>query len=110
MKILLFFKKIKYLCSLLSKEEKLKYGIHDNTTDQIDKIPLVLYPQTLKNEMIKNNLTKNFWESKKYTKSSYKTCIQDIFDLEKDSNGLLGISSPDSKVILYFHLIKLINL
>jgi hypothetical protein len=82
----------------LTEEEKEKHGIKDNSKEKVDKIPIVSFPNFFQNEIIKNNLTKNFWDSKKYIKSTDYHSILDIFNKAKEEKEELGIDLADSNV------------
>ena len=98
---------IKYLCSLLSKEELEKHGIIYQPKETVEKVPLVSYPKKIENEIIKNILSQNLWNNIRYKKTSDYSNIMDLFETEKDPNsqGSAGIRIFNKKVIIYFLLI-----
>lgn len=82
----------------MTNEEKQKHRIKDNSKEKVDKIPIVAFPNYFQNETIKNNLTHNFWEAKKYIKSSNNHSIMNLFDNSKEEKEELGITLADSNV------------
>jgi len=86
----------------LTEEEKAKHGIKFSSKETIEKTPIVSFPNYFQNEIIKNNLTQNFWDTKKYVKSDDYHSIMDIFNKAKEEKDDLGIDLADSNVINSF--------
>ena len=88
---------IKYLSSLLSKEDKIKHGIHvpDDTLPNSKKI--VKFPAQLSNETVKRHLTKKVWEEIKHQSTKYGATVSDL--LNKGESGLT-LTDPDVNIFI----------
>ena len=89
---------IKYLASLLSKEDRIKNGIYVPDELPVTK-PIVHFPSEVKNEFLKKHLTKELWNLIKYNKTKFGANINDVLCDEADGSGII-IPDADVKILL----------
>ncbi len=84
---------IKYLTSLLTKEQRIKHGIHVAESSLPTSKKIVKYPAQLNNEVVKRHLTKKLWEEIKHKSTKFGATVNDIL---REGEG--GITLTDSDV------------
>jgi hypothetical protein len=86
---------IKYLAGQLSKEDRIKYGIHvPDALPEPKKI--VSYPTHFKNETVRKHLNKKIWEKLKYKTTKHGGTLSDMLQNENS-----GIILTDADVLIY---------
>ena len=98
---------IKYLTSLLSKEDRIKHGIHVPESNLPISKKIVKYPAQYSNEIVKKHLTKKLWEEIKHKTTKYGGTVNDLL---KEGGSGITLTDSDVLIIIIYHSVSTFSL